>query len=137
MEDNEPQKSEDSAFEAASSAPEGPSRTERQWAMGCHLAALVGVVLPFPSLHLIAPLVLWLLKREDGAFIDDQGKEALNFQISILIYLLGCVLLSFIAIGFFLIAPVILFAVVCVVIGAIKASEGVRFRYPGCIRLIK
>jgi uncharacterized Tic20 family protein len=113
------------------------SRSERQWAMGCHLIALCGIVIPLPAANLIGPLVLWLIKREDGAFIDEQGKESLNFQISLFIYALGCLLLTVIGIGFLLFLPLAIFGLVCVIIAAIKASEGISFRYPACIRFIK
>ncbi|MEN8254425.1 MAG: DUF4870 domain-containing protein [Verrucomicrobiota bacterium] len=137
MENNESTNVDDANFEPVSGEPAGPSRTERQWAMGCHLVALCGLLIPNLILGLIGTLVLWLIKREDGAFIDDQGKEALNFQISLMIYAFGCVLLMFIAIGFFLVFALVIFAYVCVIIAAIKASEGIAFRYPVCIRFIK
>jgi len=115
----------------------GPSKRERQWAMGCHLVALCGFVVPFPLAHVVGPLVLWLLKRDEGAFIDDQGKESLNFQISLLVYLAVCLALAAVRVGLLLIFPVVVFGFVCVVVAAIKASEGVAFRYPACIRFIK
>ncbi len=117
--------------------PAAPSRSERQWAMGCHLIALFGIVVPIPAANLIGPLVLWLIKREDGAFIDEQGKESLNFQISLLIYALGCLLLTVIGIGFLLLFALAVFGFVVVVIAAIKANEGTSYRYPACIRFIK
>ena len=115
----------------------GPSKNERQWAMGCHLVALCGIVIPFPAVNMLAPLIVWLLKREDGAFIDDQGKESLNFQISLFIYALACGMLAVIGVGLLLLLPLALFGMVCVIMAAIKASEGTKFRYPACIRLIK
>jgi len=137
MENNESNNAEEAAFETVSSEPEGPSRTERQWAMGCHLIALCGIVVPVPAANLLGPLILWLVKREDGAFIDDQGKESLNFQISLFLYALVCLLLTVIGIGFLLLLPLLLFGLVCVILASIKSSEGVAFRYPACIRLIK
>lgn len=80
----------------------GPSKNERQWAMGCHLVALCGIVIPFPAVNMLAPLIIWLLKREDGAFIDDQGKESVNFQISLFIYALACGMLAIIGVGLLL-----------------------------------
>jgi uncharacterized Tic20 family protein len=115
----------------------GPSKNERQWAMGCHLVALCGILIPIPAANVLAPLVVWLLKREDGAFIDDQGKESLNFQISLFIYAIACGMLAIIGIGILLLLPLALFGLVCVIMAAIKASEGTKFRYPVCIRLIK
>ena len=114
-----------------------PSKEERNWAMGCHLIGLCGVAVPIPALGLIGTLVLWLLKREDGAFIDQQGREALNFQISLLIYAFACGILVAIGIVLLLIFPLIIFGFICIIMGAIKASEGVDFRYPACLRLIK
>jgi uncharacterized protein len=119
------------------SSPAAPSKSERQWAMGCHLIGLCGVVVPVPAAGLIGTLILWLLKREEGAFIDEQGKEALNFQISLLIYFLICFLLMFIAVGAFLFVPLGIFGFVCIIIATIKASEGTAFRYPASIRFIK
>ena len=114
-----------------------PSRMERNWAMGCHLAGLCGVVIPFPFVGLIATLLMWLLKREEGPFIDDQGKEALNFQMTLLIYAFGCIMLVFIVVGALLFIPLFLYAFICIIMAAVKASEGAKFRYPGCIRFIK
>lgn len=134
MENDTSEFTEDAVAEPVSSKS---SKTERQWAMGCHLIALFGVVIPVPAATLLGPLVLWLIKREDGAFIDEQGKESLNFQISLFIYLMACVALSVIGIGLVLIFPMAIFGFVCVIIAAIKASEGTSFRYPACIRFIK
>jgi uncharacterized Tic20 family protein len=118
------------------SGPVGPSKNERQWATGCHLSALAGYA--FPPAIVIAPLVLWLIKREDGAFIDEQGKEALNFQISILIYIFGSfILIPVLGLGAFLLVGVAIFDFVCIIMAAIKISEGSAFRYPACIRFIK
>jgi hypothetical protein len=60
---------------------------ERNWAMTCHLASFAGYVLPLGNI--IGPLVAWLMKRDEFPLVDDQGKEALNFQISMTIYLNG------------------------------------------------
>lgn len=115
----------------------GPSKTERNWAMGCHLIGLCGIVVPFPAAGLVGTLILWLIKREDGAFIDSQGKEALNFQISLLIYVAVSFLLFAIGIGVLLLFLVGIFGFVAIIVGAIKASEGTEYRYPICIRFIK
>lgn len=137
MGNTESNNADEAAFEPVSSEPEGPSRTDRQWAMACHLIALCGIVVPVPAANLLGPLILWLIKREDGAFIDDQGKESLNFQISLFLYALICLFLAVIGIGILLLIPLAIFGLVCVIIASIKASEGVTFRYPACIRLIK
>ncbi|NNJ70149.1 MAG: DUF4870 domain-containing protein [Kiritimatiellales bacterium] len=119
------------------SSKSGISKSERQWGMGCHLVGLCGIVVPIPAAGLIATLVTWLIKREDGLFIDQQGKEALNFQISLFIYAAICIFLTVIGIGLLLLFPLAIFAFVCIIIAAIKASEGIAYRYPICIRFIK
>ena len=87
--------------------------------------------------HLLGPLIVWLSKRDGNPFIDDQGKEALNFQISITIYFAISVLLCFVLVGFVLLGVVSVFQIVCMIIAAIKASDGIAFRYPLTLRLVK
>ncbi len=106
----------------------------RNWAMGCHLAALAGFVIPFGSI--IGPLIVWLIKKDESSFVDSQGKEALNFQITMLIAFLVCIVLAFILIGFLLMAVVVIFNLIMIILAAIKTSEGEDFRYPVSLRLI-
>ena len=118
------------------SKPEpGPSREARQWAMFCHFTAFVGMWFPFGSL--IGPLILWQMKRESDPFIDDQGKEAMNFQITVAIASAICYVLMFVLIGFALIGLLFIGAVVLVVIAGVKANDGVSYRYPFTWRPIK
>jgi len=112
-----------------------PSQEVRQWAMFCHLSAFLGYWFPFGSL--IGPLILWQMKREQDPFIDAQGKEALNFQITVGIAWAVCFLLGFIVIGFVLMTVLVIGAVVMTIIGGIKANKGVAYRYPWTLRLIK
>ena len=107
----------------------------RTWAMFCHLGALAGYIIPFGNI--IAPLVIWLIKKDESPFVDDQGKESLNFQISITLYALVALLLTVIVIGFFLLLAVGIFALVMVIIAAVKTNDGEKYRYPLCIRFIK
>jgi uncharacterized Tic20 family protein len=85
----------------------------------------------------IGPLVIWLIKKNEDQFVDDQGKEALNWQITVVIAFAACFFLSFIIIGLFLMPIVGILNLVFIIIGSIKANEGVKYRYPFCIRLIK
>jgi uncharacterized Tic20 family protein len=87
--------------------------------------------------HIIAPLVIWLIKKEELPLVDDQGKESLNFQISLTIYLVAAGLLSFVLIGISLLIALGIFGLVEVIIAAVRANEGERFRYPLNLRLIK
>jgi len=107
----------------------------RTWGMLCHLLALCGYIgVPFG--WILGPLVMWLIKRDQYSFVNDQGKESLNFQISITIYGLVALLPSLLLVGLPLIALGI-FGVVMVIIATIEANKGVRYRYPLTIRLLK
>ena len=116
------------------SADEGPSAEEKQWGMIAHLSALVGFVIPFGTV--IGPLIVWQMKKADMPFVDDQGKEALNFQITVAIAAFVCLLLGFILIGFLLLPIVGIGAIVLTVIAGIKANEGEAYRYPVSWRII-
>jgi hypothetical protein len=87
--------------------------------------------------NIVGPLVIWQLKKDEHPFVDQQGKEALNFQISITIYALISVVLFFICIGPFLLAAVGVIDLVFLLIAAVKANNGQSYRYPLTIRFIK
>jgi uncharacterized Tic20 family protein len=103
--------------------------------MACHLSALAGFVIPGLG-HVFGPLIVWLIKRGDSPEIDAHGKEALNFQISMLIYNVVAGVLCLVLIGFVLLAVLHILNVVFVIIAALKASEGQMYRYPLTLRLI-
>jgi len=114
----------------------GVPREARQWAMICHLISLVGLlgnVIGF----VIGPLVVWLIKREDHPFVDEQGKESLNFQITMLIACLICIPLCFVLIGFFLLPIIGLTMIILPIVAAIKANNGEHYRYPFAWRIVK
>jgi uncharacterized Tic20 family protein len=118
-------------------APDGGSVSseERQWAMFAHLSALAGFIIPFGNI--IGPLVVWMVKKETMPFVDDQGRESLNFQITVTIAALVCLMLFVVLIGMLLLPLVGLAALVLTVIAGIKANEGVDYRYPFAWRPIK
>lgn len=123
-----------------------PPQDERTWGMFAHLAALLGGLLSswLGGLGVfIGPLVVWLVKKDSMPFVDDQGKEALNFNITVAIVALALIILTFIT---FFIAIVLtlplgialgIYWLVFTIIAAIKANEGVAYRYPFTLRLIK
>lgn len=111
-----------------------PGPEARQWAMFCHFAAFFGLVFPFGNL--LGPLIVWQIKKDLDPFVDVQGKEALNFQISVALAMLLCFLLMVVVIGVPLLALVSIAAFVLTVIAGIKANEGRAYRYPFCWRLI-
>ena len=108
-------------------------REVRQWAMFAHLAAFAGFVIPFGNI--IGPLIVWQMKK-DMPFVDNQGKEALNFQITVSIAVLLCMILMLVLIGFLLLPLVLIGAFIMTIIAAIKANNGEDYRYPIAIRLI-
>ena len=111
-----------------------PSAEERQWAMFAHLSALVGVIIPLGSI--IGPLVIWLIKKDTMPFVNDQGKEALNFNITVAIAAIVGWILCFILIGFLVLAVLAIGWLVFVIIATIKANEGTTYRYPFTLRLV-
>jgi uncharacterized Tic20 family protein len=123
-----------------------PGPDERQWAMFAHLSALAGALVSswFGGFGVfVGPLVIWLLKKDTMPFVDDQGKEALNFNITMAVILFGLFLMTVFTLGIGIIVTGPLFALVGLVwlaftiVAAIRANEGRRYRYPLTVRLIK
>ena len=112
-----------------------PSKDERTWAMLCHFSAFAGLIFPFGNF--LAPLIIWLIKKEELPFVEDQGKEGLNFQISMTIYLLISGMLCIILIGIPIIIGLVIFCFIITIIAAISANDGKSYRYPINLRLIK
>ncbi len=107
----------------------------RTWAMAAHLSVLSGFFIPFGNL--IAPLVIWLIKKDEFPFVNDQGKEALNFQITVTIAALISGVLTMICIGIPMLIAVGIASIVFPIIAGIKANDGIAYRYPYALRLIK
>ena len=112
---------------------------ERTYALLIHLSLLAYLVFP---LLVVIPLVMWLVRREQSAFIDDHGKEAVNFHLSLVLYTATAIGITIVTcgIGFFLIPIVAIGSYVLGVIGmvmaAMAANRGEFYRYPMCMRLI-
>jgi len=118
-----------------------PDANARQWAMFAHLSALLASLVG--GLTFIGPLVIYLVKRDEHPFIADQAREALNFNLSMLIYSVGLAIVSFvltlILIGFLLFLlfiPLAIAWLVLTIIAAMKANEGEAYRYPVTIRMV-
>jgi len=109
--------------------------SERNWAMFCHLSTFSSVIIPFGGI--IGPLICWLSKRNESSWVDQNGKAALNFQLSIALYILICIPLMFIIIGFVFLGALLILEMVCVIIASIKASRGEEYRYPLMIPFIQ
>jgi uncharacterized Tic20 family protein len=111
-------------------------KADNTMGMLCHLLSLTQL-LGIPFGNILGPLIVWLIKHDEDPFVDLCGKESLNFQISMTIYMVISVILMLVFIGFFLIIILMLLNIVYTIIAAIKASDGESYRYPFTIRFIK
>jgi hypothetical protein len=112
-----------------------PTADDRTWGMLAHLSALAGFIIPFGNI--VGPLVVWLVKKDKQPFVDDQGKESLNFQILVTIAAVISAALMCLVIGFVLLPIVAIVALVFEIVAAVKANQGEAYRYPLNIRFIK
>ncbi|MCL6479208.1 MAG: DUF4870 domain-containing protein [Peptococcaceae bacterium] len=108
---------------------------QRTWAMFCHLGGFAGYFIPFGNI--IVPLVLWLMKKDQYPFVEYHGKEALNFNISMTIYVIVSLILAIILIGFVLLFVLAILEIVFIIMATIEANKGGYYRYPLTIRFIK
>ena len=92
------------------------------------------MIIPFGNI--LAPLIIWLIKKDDLVFVNDQGKEVLNFQISMIIYLFISILLCFILIGIPILISLIIFNLIVTIVAAVSANDGKYYRYPISIKFI-
>ena len=132
---------------APASVESGISAEERQWAMFAHLSALLGGLLTSGWAGSIGcflgPLIIWMVKKDTMPFVDDQAKEALNFNITVAIifFVLWAVTFLTLFIGGVLTVPLMVIVgiawLVLTVIASIKANQGERYRYPMTLRLVK
>jgi uncharacterized Tic20 family protein len=107
----------------------------RTWAMLLHLSVLLGFVIPFGGL--IAPILIWQLKKDEFPDLDQHGKMVLNFLISMLIYGLVAFVLTFVLIGILVALGLLVMGVAYPIIGAIKANNGEFWKYPLILQLVK
>jgi len=112
-----------------------PSKNEKTWAMLSHFSALCMFIFPFGNI--LAPLIIWLIKKDEMSFVEDQAKEVLNFQISMTIYLIGSLILIVILIGIPILIGLSIFNIIITIIAGIKANDGKSYQYPINLRLIK
>lgn len=104
------------------------SNDEKNIAMLCHLSGLFTI---------FGPLIIWLIKKDESEFIDANGKQALNFQISILIYSIVAVFLIVLLIGIPLLIAIGIFNLIMIIIASVKAANGEVFQYPLSIQILK
>ena len=109
---------------------------EKNWAMFGHLSTFLGWI-GIPLANLLAPLIIWQTKKDTMPFAAEQAKEALNFQITMMILLFISAILTFVFIGFIGLLAIPVIDVIFTIIAAIKANDGTAYRYPMTIRFIK
>lgn len=107
---------------------------EKTWGMLAHLSSLATFIIPFGNV--LGPLVIWLVKKDTMPFVADQGKEALNFNITMALAAIVSAILMIVLIGFLLIAVVAVTWLVLTIMACIEANKGVAYRYPFALRLI-
>lgn len=105
------------------------SQDSKNMGMLCHLLGL------FTSF--VGPLILWLIKKDEDKFVDDQGKEALNFQITVILASIASGILSLVCVGFLIGIAVGIGDIVFCILASVAASKGENYRYPVSLRLVK
>jgi hypothetical protein len=123
---------------AGMSEQERDERRRRLWATLCHMAALPGFLLPPLVGIALWPLVAWLWKGGEWDFVDRHGREAVNFQLSMLLLFIPVIaLMVFLPDGLWVLAMgVSVFDVVCVLLASKEAIQGKEYRYPLSYRFI-
>ncbi|MCL2467004.1 MAG: DUF4870 domain-containing protein [Micrococcales bacterium] len=112
--------------------PAGPPLSpsdQRLWAMLAHLGGII--------LYFLSGLIVWLVYKDRDQFVGDQAKEALNFQLTLLIGYLISIPLMFVAIGFVTYPLIAIVGLVFSIIGGLAANKGEAYRYPFALRLVK
>ena len=106
---------------------------EKGFSVGMHLTTLAMMFF----VPVVPALVMWLIRRNESPFVDDHGKEVVNFQISLVIYAIVSSILTVVFIGVVLWVAVLALGLVGMIMGAVAAGHGRYFRYPACIRFLK
>ena len=106
-----------------------PTSDEKTMGILSHILCLVA--------GFIAPLIIYLIKKDESAYVREHAKESLNFQITLVILYIGCIILAFLLIGFLLMAILGIGALILIIVATIRASEGKMYKYPINFRLIK
>ncbi len=114
----------------AGSDPKDVPSDSRGWAVAAHL-------LPLVSIYIFGALIIWLIKRDEDEFVEEHAREALNFQLSVLIYGVVSVILVIVLIGILMLLVLAIFSLVMSIIAGVKAANGEEYRYPLTIRMIK
>jgi uncharacterized Tic20 family protein len=120
----------------ASVSGTAPTENERTWGMLAHLSALAGLIIPLVG-NVVGPLVVSIARADQSSFVGAHAKEALNFNITVTLAAMVCVLLMLVFVGFLLGSALFIAWLVMTLIAAIRASEGASYRYPLSLRFVK
>lgn len=127
--------------ESAEQPPRGKPREEQActWAMLAHLAGLAGFIplVPVPAGNIFGALIVWLIKKDEFDFVDNHGKEALNFQILVSVCAVLALVLTRVIVGWVLLGLLAIADIVLVIQAALVARKGEVYRYPATLRLIR
>jgi uncharacterized protein len=113
----------------------GMSQDEKNWGMFCHVAVFAGCIVPLGNI--VGPLVIWLMKKDQYGFVDYNARQAMNFQITFFIAMLGGLLLSFVLIGILMMIGFGIFALVATIKAIMASSRGEYYSYPCSIQFIR
>jgi uncharacterized Tic20 family protein len=111
------------------------TQSERDWAMFCHLSSFAGYFFPFGGI--IGPIICWISRKDESAWVDANGKASLNFQISMLLYTVLVIPLCFIIVGIPILVGLVILDAVCVIVASVRAAKGEVFKYPISIPFIQ
>lgn len=115
--------------------PQSIKTDESTWAILCHASSFASFVIPFGGI--LGPLIVWLMKRHEYPLVDEQGKESLNFQITMALYSIISLVLILILIGILLLVAIWVLSIILTIVAIVKTSQGEHYRYPLSIRFIK
>jgi uncharacterized protein len=119
----------------AATSPISAEEQTRQWALFLHLSQLIGLFVPLAGL--IAPILIWQIKKTELPGIDAHGKIVVNWMISEILYFVVCVILVFVIVGIPLLIALCVTAIVFPIVGGIKANNGEVWKYPMSIKFFK
>ncbi len=108
---------------------------EKSYVMWMHIAQFAGFIFPFGSI--VVPLIMWVAKKQESKTVDEAGKHILNFQISLMILVVISFVLIIFLVGILMLIGIQIFEVIVIIIAAIKARDGLPYRYPLTIEFIK
>jgi uncharacterized Tic20 family protein len=115
----------------------GLTPEERQWGMFCHLSAILASALS--GISVLGPLICWMVKKDTSKFVDRHGKEAVNFHLNMMVWVLLSIPVAIVTcgIGAALTGAIYVYALVFSIIAGLKANNGEEYKYPAIIRVVK